>query len=141
MTTLVSPSRPAQTGPQPTKAPRGPADDFYDLLAMSTPTLDRAMRERAAREYALAEPERYEAAHERLAAWLALDDEDARILAAAFDRATGSLPDEYRTQRIETERAVLMNAMTFDEFVRLASMLAWLRDEPLPTAPDVALAV
>jgi hypothetical protein len=127
MTTLLSPSRIDRAAPSP--ASPSLADQFYDLLALSTRHLDRALERFVADEHDLPDAARHKAIRDRLGAWLELDDEDARILAAAFERATNAFPPEYRTQRIETERAVIMNALTFDDFLRLVSILPWLRDE------------
>jgi hypothetical protein len=131
MTTLVSPTRPDMPQRAYAKRPPSLADRFYDLLALSTRDLDRALERFVAGEQELAEPERYEAVRDRLCAWLDLDDEDARILAAAFERASAAFPTEYRARRVEAERAVIMNALSFQDFVRLSSILPWLRDEPV----------
>jgi hypothetical protein len=110
------------------------ADRFYDLLALPTDALDREMTRVLEAEHELPDPLRYEATLSRLRAWLALDSEDARILAASCDRAIATLPPEYRWRRIESERAVLMNALSYAEFRRLADFLPWLDQEVLALA-------
>jgi hypothetical protein len=128
MTTLVSPT--PVRGAQSLRAARPPslADRFYDLLALSTRELDRSLEQFVAQEHELEEPARHIAVRDRLRAWLDLDDEDARIIAGAYERASAGFPPAYHARRVETERAVIMNAFTFDEFLRLASILPWLRD-------------
>ncbi len=115
-------------------APDTLADRYYDLLALPTDDLDRETARMLQAEHELPAPIRYEATLARLWAWLALDPEDARIIAGSFERATAALPSEYRSRRIESERAVLMNALTYAEFRRLANLLPWLDREVLAVA-------
>jgi hypothetical protein len=110
------------------------ADRFYELLALPTDALDREIARLVEAEHPLPESLRYEATLARLRAWLALDPEEARIVAQSWDRAIAVLPTEYRARRVESERAVLLNALTCDEFRRLAALLQWLDQEALVLA-------
>ena len=82
-------------------------------------------------EHELPEPARYEAILARLQAWLDLDSEDRLIVARAFEGALETLPREYLDRCREAERAVIMNALTFQDFRTLAASLPWLRGAEL----------
>lgn len=105
------------------------ADHFYDLLSLPTEALDREISRLIEAEHQLPDPARYEATRARLRAWLALDPEAARIVARSWDRRVSTLPAEYHARRVESERAVLMNALTYDDFRRLAGLLPWLDED------------
>jgi hypothetical protein len=113
---------------------RSLADDYYELLALNPDELCRELREIAEAEYALSEQMRYPAVRARLAAWLELSREERRILAKAFERATATMPEGYRTIRREVERAAVMNGMSFDQFRELTLVLDWASTEAVDAA-------
>ena len=124
------------------------AERFYALLSLPDDRLEAALAEFVRAEDELPEPARYEATLARLRAWLELDREDAFVLARAYERATASFTADFAARRIEAERAVIMNGMSFDEFRALAGILPWLRrpEYLVPAldaceAPAAALAV
>lgn len=116
------------------------AERFYSMLVLDSDTLERALVPFIQAEHELPEPARYEATLARLRAWLELDDEDARVIAGAYERAIAGFPTDYHGRRLEAERAVMMNALTFGEFRRLAGILPWLRStewmDALQAAPE-----
>ncbi len=101
---------------------------FYAYLALTDGQLETEMRMHIRAEHDLPEPVRYEAVLERLRAWLELSPEDARILARAYADALRTFPDAYGAEIQRAERAVLLNAMTFQELRVLATVLPWLCD-------------
>jgi hypothetical protein len=105
------------------------AEQYYDLLALNPEDLHAALARRARAEDTLPDRERAAAAHRRLSAWLALGDEDARILANAYDEALRALPASLAGRRMEAERDAVLNGMRFADFRRLAGILPWLRAE------------
>lgn len=102
---------------------------YEDLLALPTATL----RERAAQEIrAELSPPRdiqREAIHARLTAWLDLAPEDARILARTWDEAAAGLPDDDARRRFEAERDSMLHGFRFQDFIRFAEFMPWLRSE------------
>ena len=117
------------------------AERFYSFLALPDGELERALAHFIRTEDELPAPARYEAALGRLRAWLELDREDARIIARAYDRALAALPSGFAERRLEAERAVIMNGMTFAEFRALADFLPWLRapEYLVPDTPELAV--
>lgn len=115
------------------------ADQLQDLLALPEAALEHAMAERIRREDGMDEDARHRATAERLHAWLELEPEEAHIIARAFDRAAARLDDQVQARRIETERAVILNGMGFQQFRALTRLIDWLRypqlDEELLAAP------
>jgi hypothetical protein len=114
------------------------AGKFYSLLALPDDRLERELVKFIRAEQELPEAARYEATLERIHAWLDLDWEDRLIVARAFERALDTLPQEYRDRTREAERAVIMNALTFKQFRKLAVALPWLRDPNLDEILGVA---
>ncbi len=103
------------------------ARHYEAMLALRTDELrHRAARELAA-EARLSDLDRRQAAHGRLTAWLALDAEDARILARAYDEAAATLDREAARARFEAERDAILHGLRFDEFTRLVEFVPWLR--------------
>lgn len=101
---------------------------FYDAQSLAPIELRRAMRALARREGAAAIDERNSAALLRLRAWLALEIEEARVIARAFDDAFIDLPDGWRERSREIEFSVIINGLHAREFRRLSRILPWLRD-------------
>ena len=124
------------------------ASAFYDAESLPPVELRRVMRALARREGAAPIDDRARAAQLRFRAWLALDIEEARVIARAFDDAFIDLPDGWRDRSREIELSVLLNALHLREFQQLARILPWLRDRDgaewllnhLPDTPADALA-
>ena len=112
------------------------ADRYHDLLGLPDAQLQRRLVALIEDEDRLPEPERYAATRDRLLAWLRLAPEDRRIIAAAFEAALLSLPPDFRTRRIEAERAAIVNGMRFDEFRELSTFVPWIRDEAATVLAD-----
>lgn len=114
------------------------ADRYYRLLNLPDAQLQRRLVELIEAEDRLPESERYAATRDRLLAWLRLAPEDRRIIARAFETALGTLPPDFRTRRIEAERAAILNGMRFAEFRELGTFVPWIRDEATSAsiAPD-----
>ena len=110
------------------------AGRFYALLTLPNDALERALGRVIQAEHELPEPARYEAALSRVRAWLALDPEDQRVVANAYEHAIAAFPAEYANRRQEAERAVIMNSLTFAQFRTLAGFLPWLQ-QPQYLAP------
>lgn len=132
--------RRAQTGAHSLPAP-SLVDRYYDLLALPTAALDARSAELALDELALPEPERQLAVLERLHAWLALDGEDARILAASWARAVQGLASDAQALSVASERAAVLDGCSFGQFLQLSEFVPWIRAEAaaVPRA-DLALA-
>lgn len=105
------------------------ADRYYALLVLNPEDLARELTAIAREEDRAPEGERHAAARRRLAAWLLLHDEDARIIAGAYDDAVAALPESTRARRLEAERDAVLNGMGFADFRRLTFVLPWLRSE------------
>ncbi len=105
------------------------ADQYYDLLALPTAKLDARSAELARAELALPEPERRQAVLDRLHAWLELDSEDARILAASWARAVRGLASNAQAMSEAVERAAVLDGCSFGEFLRLSDVVPWMRAE------------
>jgi hypothetical protein len=108
---------------------RTEADRYYDLLWLDPVTLERELLAEIQEEHEQPERQRTLTALSRLSAWLELDSEHARILADAWDRVLCSLSDGIRRRALETERAAVLNGMSFDDFRRLAVIIPWARQE------------
>src|SRR5437773_912549 len=63
------------------------ADRFYDLLTLPSDDLERTLSRFIRSEDELPDAVRYQAVLGRLRAWLELDNEDARVIAGAYERA------------------------------------------------------
>lgn len=111
---------------------------YHSLLALPDNRLERALTSFIQAEHELPEPARYDATLARLQAWLQLDAEERLIVARAFERALASMPREYVHRCREAERAVMMNALTFQQFRTLAESLPWLRDAELVEFADAS---
>lgn len=109
------------------------ADQLHDLIRLPDAALEHAMAERLRREDALQPEERHNATLDRLRAWLALGADDARIVSRFFERAAASLGPDVQARRVETEWAVISNALSFEEFRALAPLLGWLTQPPFDT--------
>ena len=105
------------------------ASAFYDAESLAPIDLRRAMRALARREGAASIDDRNAAALLRLRAWLALDVEEARVIARAFDDAFLDLPEGWRERSREIEFSVIVNALHAREFRQLARILPWLREQ------------
>ena len=105
------------------------ASAFYDAQSLAPIDLRRAMRALARREGAAVIDDRNAAALMRLRAWLALDVEEARVIARAFDDAFLDLPAGWRERSREIEFSVIINGLHAREFRQLARILPWLREE------------
>ena len=101
---------------------------FYDAQSLAPVELRRAMRALARRDGAASIDERTRAAQLRLRAWLALDVEEARVIARAFDDAFLDLPESWRERSREIEFSVIINGLHAREFRQLTRILPWLRD-------------
>ena len=101
---------------------------FYEAEGLAPVELRRVMRALARREGTASIDDRTRAAQLRLRAWLALDVEEARVVARAFDDAFLDLPEGWRERSREIEFSVILNALHAREFHRLARVLPWLRD-------------
>lgn len=119
---------------------RTEADRYYDLLALNASDLERALVAEIEREHAQPEAERYRLALARLTAWLELDHEDARILAAAWERALEAQGESVRRGAVESERGAILNGMSFESFQRLSRILPWLRDDVATSNLEMAAA-
>jgi len=100
----------------------------YGALALPPIALRRAMRSLARRAGAADPDARHEQTLMRLRALLQFDDEQARVLARAFDDAYLDLPDHWREQAREAEFGAMLNGLSPREFQRLTRILPWLRD-------------
>jgi hypothetical protein len=100
--------------------------------------MEQRFADRIRFEHRLAEPERYVAALLRLEAWLDLTEEDARVLASAYDRALDQLPPEYRLGSEAAERAALLNGLSFRDFRALVRIVPRLREDLFTFEPDAA---
>jgi hypothetical protein len=70
---------------------------------------------------------------DRLRAWLALPRDEARRVAAAFERATAALLPLERQDLQEIEQDAILNGLSFEEFQRLRDIAPWLKAlTPLP---------
>lgn len=102
---------------------------YEDLLALPTGEL----RERAAQEIRaeldLPLEAQREAVHARLAAWLELEPENARILARTWDEAAAGLSEDEARRRFEAERDSMLHGFRFQDFTRFAEFMPWLRSE------------
>jgi hypothetical protein len=105
------------------------ADRYFSYLALPDDQIEREFRNIIRAEHELPEPARYEMTFDRLRAWLELSGEDARILVRAYARALATFPEQYAREAAESERAVIFNAMTFDEFRTLSGLLPSLQSE------------
>ncbi len=101
---------------------------FYDADGLSPIELRRVMRALARREGAADRDSRSRAVQLRLRAYLALEVEEARVAARAFDDAFLDLPADWRERSREVELAVILNALHAREFARLTRVLPWLRE-------------
>jgi hypothetical protein len=123
--------------PRPLTAWQALADEFYSYLALTDGEIEQRFADRIHFEHRLPEPERYMAALLRLEAWLDLAEEDARVLARAYDRALDRLPVEYRLASDAAERAALLNGLSFRDFQALAGIVPRFRDESSTFEPDL----
>jgi len=105
------------------------ADRYYDLLRLDTSALDAEQHQLLLDELELPDAVRYPATLARLRAWLELDGDDVRVLAASWERAAAYLSHDQRMRLREAERSVLMNSLTFDEFRALVAVLPWVEEE------------
>lgn len=106
---------------------RAARQHYEDLLALPTGQLRVRAQEELLRENALPEGARRAAAHQRLAAWLDLDPEDARILARVYDEASAALDPEIARGRYEAECDAILHGFRFNQFTRLADFVPWLK--------------
>lgn len=106
---------------------------FYDADGLSPINLRRTMRALARREGAAEMQDRLRAAQIRLRAYLALEVEEARVIARAFDDAFLDLPADWRERSREIELEVILNALHAREFQQLTRILPWLRDRTAGT--------
>lgn len=104
-------------------------DRYHHLLTRPDGELCDALATMIRAEQALPEADRYAVTFARLRAWLAMDREDARIIARTFDEAMERFSEEQREQRVATERAVILNGLRFAEFRALCGIVPWLRSE------------
>jgi hypothetical protein len=102
---------------------------YRNLLTLSPEDLAVFACEELAAEVRLPEEQRREAVYRRFCAWLDLEDEEARILARAFDRGAAGLSADLDNRRIEAERDAILNGFGFADFRRLAGLVPWLRAE------------
>ena len=112
------------------------ADRYFSYLNRSDQQLQTELCAVIEAEHALPEPRRYAATLDRLRAWLELSPEDARVIARAHAAALATYPEEYALEAQEAERDVILNAMTFEEFQRLAGFIPWLRSGDWHLADD-----
>jgi hypothetical protein len=82
------------------------------------------------------EHERREAIRRRLRTWGWQSLEEGRLSATAYDRARAGISRDDQRALDEAEREVVLNALSFSEFSRLAEFLPWLRSWHLPMARD-----
>ena len=101
---------------------------LYDAGALPPVELRRVMRALARREGAASIELAHELSVRRLRALLALDVEDARVVARAFEDAHIDLPVEWRDRNREIEFSTIKNALHPREFIALTNILPWLRD-------------
>ena len=129
VTTTPAPGPTSVPPVQPVRDEQALADRYYDLLALNPDALEAELAQIATIEHSLPEPLRYGEVRARLLAWLALSAEDRRILVRSFQRALATLPDEVSEARVDAERAVILNSLTFEEFTALADDLDWCEQE------------
>jgi hypothetical protein len=104
-------------------------DRYHHLLTRPDTELRDGLARMIRAEQALPEADLHAAAHARLKTWLALDREDARIIARAFDEAMERCSKEQQERRFTAERAAIMNGLRFAEFRALCGIVPWLRSE------------
>lgn len=104
-------------------------DRYHSLLTKPDAELRDALGAMIRAECALPEGERAAFAHTRLRAWLAMDREDARIIARAYEEAMERFSPAQREQRLAAERDAIMNGLRFAEFRSLCGIVPWLRSE------------
>ena len=102
---------------------------YHHLLTRPDGELRDALASMIRAEQALPEGDRYAVTFARLRAWLAMDREDARIIARAFEEAMERFSPEQREERMAAERAVILNGLRFAEFRALCGIVPWLRSE------------
>lgn len=125
-TETARPLAPARThGIQVIHPSRIDRERYEELLALPTDALRARAAEEIRRELALDDDAQREAVHQRLAAWLDLDHEAARIIARVWDEAASQLPPEDARRRFEAERDALLHGFRFDEFTRFADLAPW----------------
>ncbi len=100
---------------------------YEGLLALPTRELRQYAAQEIRAELDLPLDAQREAIHARLAAWLEMDAEDARILARIWDEAAAVLPTEDAHRRFEAERDATLHGFRFQDFVRLAEFMPWMR--------------
>ena len=91
-------------------------------------------------EDALAEPDRYGAVLARLRSWLALPADEAYALGRAWERSLPALPREVQDRTRDTELAVAMNALTFEDFRALSALRPRLLERAAPVPEALAAA-
>ena len=104
------------------------ASALYDATALPPIELRRVLRGLARREGGATTALAHEMASRRLRALLNLDDEEARVIARAFEDAFVDLPIGWRERNREIEFAVIKNALHLREFGQLVRVLPWLRE-------------
>jgi hypothetical protein len=74
---------------------------------------------------------------DRLRAWLALPRDEARRIAAAYERATASLLPLERQDLQELERDTVLDGLSYEESRRLREIAPWLPAlDPLPSVDE-----
>lgn len=116
-TTVIQVIRPAQIE----------RERYEEFLALPTAELRAQAAEEIRAELGLSEERQREAIHTRLAAWLEMDPEDARILARVWDDAALELPADDTRRRFEAERDAILHGFRFEDFTRLAGLMPWVQ--------------
>ncbi|MCK9494512.1 MAG: hypothetical protein M0R75_03315 [Dehalococcoidia bacterium] len=119
--------KPARTTPQ-IHVIRGAdieRERYEELLALPVADLRVRAAEAIRDELALDDDRLREAVRTRLATWVELDPEDARILARAWDQAAGALSPGEARRRIEAEANAMLHGFNFEDFTRLARLAPW----------------
>lgn len=116
-TTVIQVIRPAQIE----------RERYEEFLALPTDELRERAAEEIRAELGLSEDRQREAIHTRLAAWLEMDPEDARILARVWDDAAFELPADDTRRRFEAECDAILHGFRFEDFTRLADLMPWVQ--------------
>lgn len=108
---------------------------FTGLLQLPRRAIQHELAQCLRAEVELPPDEHRRAVLERFIVWLAMEPEEAAVLAREWDAATAFLSPSEQRVCAEVERAVVLNALRLEEACRLATFVPWLKAWNLPEPP------